>query len=111
MSVKSLMGSKISKMVKNYTFEVACIILFTKCWKVETKSVDQIVTFPSSFSSWTDVGNLGYPEYNGNCHSGSTHTGYFSNSCCPNKVTTLRGTWCLKKNIGKCFSTMHQYRL
>ncbi|CAB4024254.1 crumbs homolog 1-like, partial [Paramuricea clavata] len=53
-------------------------------------------------AAWNSAGGLGYPEYNGNCHGGSTHTGYFSHSCCSNKVTTLKNTWCLKKNIDFC---------
>ena len=58
------------------------------------------------FSAWNDVGNLGYIEYNGNCHTGSSYTGYFSSSCCSNRETKLAYTWCLKKNIGKRFANL-----
>ena len=52
------------------------------------------------------MGNLGYPEHNGNCHRGSNRTGYSSFSCCPGKETKQEYTWCLKKNIGKCFTIL-----
>ncbi|CAB4012245.1 Hypothetical predicted protein, partial [Paramuricea clavata] len=45
--------------------------------------------------------------YNGNCHTGSSSTGYYSQSCCSNKETTLAPTWCSKKNIDFCKPGWH----